>query len=244
MTFAHPGAWLAALLLMCCGAVRGETIQAVTEDSMHAYMDGDRVSGPATSVVESTLKAANLEYNLALYPWARAYDIALQQPNVLIYLILRTPEREPLFKWVAEVKRNEPYLYKLRQRQDIQVHNLDDAKQYSIGVVRDDVRQTYLKHKGFTKLVVAPQNRNNMKQLFNGQIDLLPALELDAMRLSKETGGDFADLERVMLLKDLTTGLYLAYSNSTDDAIVERTRAAFAQLRSAGEITRLMGKSQ
>lgn len=240
MTFAHRGAWLTAVLLMFCGAVRAETIQAVTEDSLHAFLDGDKVSGPATAVVENTLQAAGLDYHLALYPWARAYDMALQQPNVLIYLILRTPERESLFKWVGEVKRYEPYLYKLKQRQDIQINSLEDAKRYPIGVVRDDVRHAYFKAQGFSKLFVASQNRDTMKQLLNGQIDLLPLIEGDAMRLSKEAGGDFASLEQVMPLADLTTGLYLAYSNSTDDAIVERTRNAFEQLRSTGEVARLM----
>ncbi|MFP6849812.1 MAG: transporter substrate-binding domain-containing protein [Pseudomonas sp.] len=238
------GAWLAALLMLLCSAVRAETIQAVTEDSLHAFMDGDKVSGPATAVVERTLNAAGLEYQLALYPWARAYDMALQQPNVLIYLILRTPEREQLFKWVGEVKPYKAYLYKLRQRQDIQVNSLEDAKRYSIGVVRDDVRHAYLKSQGFTKLFVAPQNHNNMRQLLNGQIDLLPLLEGDAKRLSKEAGADFTSLEQVMPLDGLITGLYLAYSNATEDAIVERTRRAFEQLRSSGEIVRLMENSQ
>ena len=41
--------------------------------------------------MEKTLQAAQLrDYQIRLYPWARAYDMALKEPNVLIFLIART----------------------------------------------------------------------------------------------------------------------------------------------------------
>lgn len=232
-------AWLAALLLAPALA-SAETIRAVTEDSVYAFVQDNKVAGPATAVVEATLHEAGLDYQLALYPWARAYDLAQQQPNVLIYLIARTPERESSFKWAAKVVDYEAYLYKLKAREDVQVQQLEDAKRYLIGVVRDDMRQQYLQNRGFTKLSVAAQNSDNMRRLFNRQIELLPLVEGDARRLSREVGGDIADLQRTARLDDLTVGLYLAYSTSTEDAIVERTQAAFERLRLNGEIARLM----
>lgn len=232
-------AWLIPLLLTSTLAP-AETIRAVTEESLYAFMQKDRVAGPATAVVEATLQEAGMDYQLALYPWARAYDLALQQPNVLIYLIARTEERENAFKWAAKVLDYDAYLYKLKAREDVQVHELDDAKRYLIGVVRDDMRQQYLQKRGFTKLSVAARNSDNMRRLFNRQIELLPLTEGDARRLSREVGGDAEALQRTVRLSDLSIGLYLAYSAGTDDAIVERTRAAFERLRASGEIERLM----
>lgn len=232
-------ALLSALLLIPTLSP-AETIRAVTEDSLNAFMQAGKVAGPATAVVEATLQEAGLDYRLALYPWARAYDLALQQPNVLIYLIARTPERESAFKWAAKVIDYEAYLYKLKAREDVQVQQLQDAKRYLIGVVRDDMRQQYLQERGFTKLSVAARNHDNMRRLFHGQIELLPLTEGDARRLSQEVGGDFAELQRTVRLSELTIGMYLAYSTGTDDAIVERTRAAFEHLRRNGEIERLL----
>ncbi|MGP0173913.1 substrate-binding periplasmic protein [Pseudomonas sp. NCHU5208] len=232
-------AWLTALLLAPALA-SADTIRAVTEDSLYAFVQDDKVAGPATAVVEATLHEAGLDYQLALYPWARAYDLALQQPNVLIYLIARTPERESSFKWAAKVLDYDAYLYKLKAREDVQVQELDDARGYLIGVVRDDMRQQYLQSRGFTKLSVAARNNENMRRLFNRQIELLPLTEGDARRLSREAGHDASELQRTARLAELSSGLYLAYSASTDDAIVERTRAAFERLLLNGEITRLM----
>lgn len=235
-------AWLITLLLTPPLA-SAETIRAVTEDSLYAFIEDGEVTGPATAVVKATLQKAELEYRLALYPWARAYDLALQQPNVLIYLIARTPERENAFKWAAKVVDYNAHLYKLKAREDVQVQSLEDAKRYLIGVVRDDMRQQYLQNRGFTKLSVAARNSDNMRRLFNRQIELLPLTEGDARRLSRETGNDFGALEQAMQLSELSIGLYLAYSINTDDAIVERTRSAFEQLRASGEIERLMSST-
>src|SRR3990167_4825058 len=79
-----------------------QTIRAVTETTPYTYQKGERVVGTATEVVEKTLQAAGqTDYQVRLYPWARAYDMALKEPNVLIFLIARTPVRESQFKWAG-----------------------------------------------------------------------------------------------------------------------------------------------
>ena len=237
----RPTTCFALLLALLCGNGQAESIQAVTEDTAYSYLQDGQVGGPASQVVEAMLQRAGLnDYSLALYPWARAYDMALQQPNVLIYLIARTPEREPLFKWIGEVTRFEYHFYKLRGQPDIQLHSLADAKHYSIGVLRDDVRHQYLQAEGFTKLVVAAHNRDNFRRLLNRQVQLVPMPERDAMLLSAEAGVDYASLERIYTLDALSSGLYVAYSNATADAIVTRSRAAFDSLKNEGLVTRLL----
>ena len=236
-----PTTCFVLLLALLCGNGHAESIKAVTEDTSYSYLQDGQVGGPASQVVEAMLQRAGLnDYSLALYPWARAYDMALQQPNVLIYLIARTPEREPLFKWLGEVTRIEYHVYKLRGQPDIQLRTLADAKNYSIGVLRDDVRHQYLQAEGFTKLVVSAHNRDNFQRLLNRQVQLVPMPERDAILLCAEAGVDFARLERVYTLDAFTTGLYMAYSHSTADAIVARSRAAFDSLKAEGLLTRLM----
>ncbi|MCG4454482.1 ABC transporter substrate-binding protein [Pseudomonas sp. MMS21-TM103] len=237
----RPTIWFALLLAMTCASSQAESIKAVTEKTSYSYLQEGQVAGPAGRVVEAMLQRAGLnDYSLTLYPWARAYDMALQQPNVLIYLIARTPEREPLFKWVGEVTHIDYHFYKLRGQPDIRVHSLTDAKHYSIGVLRADVRQQYLQAEGFTKLVSAADNRENFKRLLNRQVLLVPMSERDAMLLCAEAGVDFASLERIYTLDALSSGLYMAYSNSTDDETVTRSRAAFASLKAEGLLTKLM----
>jgi polar amino acid transport system substrate-binding protein len=226
------------------GAVaHGASITAVTETSAYTFLTGERVAGPATEVVEKTLQTAGLtDYQLKLYPWARAYDMALKEPGVLIYLIARTPVREQQFQWAGEIMTIQYHLYRLRERTDIHVKTLADAKNYTIGVMRDDVRQQYLQTKGFYRLTVSAQAIDSFNKLIKHQVDLLPLAEADTSGLCLQAHFDCAGLERVLTLDETTVGLYMAYSTSTEASIVQRTRVAFDKLKADGTVRRIMEK--
>lgn len=229
----------------CCTltSLSAQTIQAVTEDAPpYTYVEHGKVTGPVTEVVEQSLQRAGFkDYRVSLYPWARAYDLAQKQPHVLIFLIARTPAREAQFHWTGEIMKIEYHLYRWRGR-SVEVPQLDAARAYSIGVMRDDVRQQYLQSKGFTKLVVSSQPLDNFRKLVNGQVDLVPLTAGEVPSLCKEAAVDCAQLERVLTLHEASTGLYMAYSRPTPPEVVERTRKAFEQLQTEGTVKRLLTK--
>lgn len=234
---------LTALALLAAAGLPApaETIKAVTEESSYTYVRDGKVAGPATEIVEATLKRAGLtDHRLALYPWARAYDMAQREPNTLIYLIARTPAREAQFRWAGEFMRIEYHLYKLRSRKDVVVRSLQDAKAYTVGVMRDDVRHQYLQSRGFDKLVVSARNSDSVRMLLDGRVQLLPLPDTDMVRFSREANIDPAALEKVHTLGELTTGIYMAYSLGTPEQTVARTRQAFEQLKGEGFVDRMM----
>lgn len=224
-----------------CNPAVGQTLQVVTESTPYSFVRDGRVTGAATEVVERTLLRAGLpDFQVHVYPWARAYDMARNEPNVLIFLIARTPARESQFKWVGEFMKMEYHLYKLKGNTEVVVRKLADAKAYAMGVTRDDLRHQYLQAKGFTKLVVSGQNIDNFRRLVNGQVQLIPLPEHDKTSLCEDLKFDCSRLEKVLTLDELSAGLYLAASTATPDATVERARAAFAQLKADGTVRRLM----
>lgn len=238
-------AWHGLLLssVLVAGGVQAQAIRAVTETTPYTFQKGDRVEGSATEVVEKTLQAAGFtDYQVKLYPWARAYDMALKEPGVLIYLIARTAAREQQFKWAGEIMKIQYHLYRLRDRTDISVKTLADAKNYTIGVMREDVRQQYLQSKGFQRLAVSAQWIDNFNKLIKRQVDLVPLTQDDASSLCAEAHFDCAGLERVLTLDEASTGLYMAYSASTADSTVQRTRTAFDKLKADGTVRRIMEK--
>lgn len=234
---------LALAFVMVSTIAHGQSIRVVTETSPYSYQKGDRVEGPATEVVEKTLLAAGLQdYQVRLYPWARAYDMALKEPDVLIYLIARTAARESQFKWAGEIMKIQYFLYRLRERTQIRVKSLADARNYSIGVMRDDVRQQYLQSKGFQRLVVSAQWIDNFNKLIKRQVDMVPLTEDDATSLCAQAHFDCAGLEMVFPLDEMSTGLYMAYSNATADATVQRTRVAFDKLKADGTVRKILDR--
>ncbi|MEH3021945.1 MAG: transporter substrate-binding domain-containing protein [Pseudomonas oryzihabitans] len=238
-----PLAVLAMLALLGRGA-EAAMVRAVTEETSFTWSVDGRVGGPATAVVERTLALAGIaDYRLELYPWARAYDLAMREPGVLIYLIARTPAREAQFQWVGEVMRLRYYFYRLASRDEVRIERLDDARAYRLGVMRDDVRHQYLQTLGFPRLVVSGQQKDNFSRLLNGQVDAVLLPELDASHFCQDAGSACPGLRRLAALEDLDTPLYMAFSPTTPAALVERLRAAFAQLESSGELTRLLEQS-
>ena len=51
---------------------------------------------------------------------------------------------------------------------------------------RDDVRQQYLRSKGFERLVVSAQPLDNFRKLLRGQVDLVPLTTDDAGLLCQQ----------------------------------------------------------
>lgn len=236
-------ALILALGLIWFGSAGADSIEVVTEDSSYTYVENGKIAGPATEVVEETLKRAAIQgYHLALYPWARAYNIATQKPNVLIYPIVRTPEREALFHWVGELATVPIFLYKFRDEENIQVSNLDAAKAYTIGVVRDDSRESYLHSHGFQKLVISADNGENFRLFSSHQVQMIPMPERDARSFCKESQIPFERLEIAFPLRDMERGIYMAYSLGTSEELVSRTSHAFTSVVESGELRRAMGQ--
>ena len=203
------------MLTLGASAAHAQAIDAVTETTPYTYVANGKVVGTATQVVELTLQRAGLaDYQVHLYPWARAYDLALKEPNVLIFLIARTPAREQQFHWAGEIMKIQYHLYRLKSK-PLDISSLESAKAYTIGVMRDDVRQQYLRSKGFERLVVSAQSLDNFQKLLRGQVDLVPLTTDDSISLCQQTGTDCADLVRVFTLDEASTGLYMAYNLQT-----------------------------
>ncbi|MEJ6001448.1 substrate-binding periplasmic protein [Paucibacter soli] len=232
---------VALLLALAAGAGAAQPTAAplhlVTETSAFAYAEGGRVGGPATAHLETLLRSAGIDdYRIDIYPWARAYDLALKQPNVLIYLIARTPEREQQFKWIGAFIEQDYDFYRLRSRHDIAVGQLADARRYSVGVVRDDVRHQFLRAQGFTRLLLAAQSAETVRHLLNQRVDLVLLTETDLMLLCRQSQLDCAQLQKLHRLAELRTPLYAAFSRSTPDELVQRVRRAFDSLKAEGKL--------
>jgi polar amino acid transport system substrate-binding protein len=231
---------LAALACLSLQAVAGGAIQIVTEELPPYNMTQDgRLTGMSTEVVQAVLEELGEQASIQSMPWARAYDIALNAENVLIYSIARTAQREKLFKWVGVVAPMHWYLYSLPQR-NIQLKQLDDARPYQIGTVQEDAGEQYLVAQGFTvgkNLQSSNKYAHNYEKLTLGRIDLWVANDLNARYLVRQAGDEPAKvLIPTLSLPDLGSGdgLNMAFSRQTPDATVERFRKGLKAIRDNG----------
>lgn len=234
-------ACLAVLASCTFGAhATGAELRVVTEELPPYNMtQGGQVTGMSTEVVQAVMKEVGLQAPIKSMPWARAYDIALNEENVLIYSITRTPQREKLFKWVGVIAPTHWYLFSLPGR-NLPIKQLQDARKYQTATVNEDAGEQYLVGKGFVlgkNLQSSNKYEFNYEKLKLGRVDLWISNELNALYLSRQAGDNpETSLVRVLALPDLThdDGLSMAFSLKTPDATVERFRKGLETIRRNG----------
>jgi len=236
---------LAAMLApMLLSSVYAQVVTVVTEEyPPYNFQDpsSKKITGMATEVVQEVLKRAKIENKLDIYPWARAYTMAQEAPNVLIYSIGRNEKREGLFKWVGIIAPYDVFLYRLKSRPEVKAASLAEVKKFKIGAVREDVRAQYLEKAGITADLVTSDSLNT-KKLASERIDMFPIDELAMVSLYKREGMDVNSVAKVMKLEELSAGLYMAFSHQTDDALVKKVQAALEQVKSDGTFEKIRTK--
>lgn len=232
---------LLAVWLVASGVQAAEPKLTVLTEELPPYnmtVDGT-LTGMSTEVVRAVLDEAGVEANFQSLPWARAYDIALNTENILIYSIARTPRREGLFRWIGAVAPTQWHLFSLPGR-TFDLKSLDDARRYQIATVKADVGEQYLVAHGFElgrNLQSSNRYEHNYDKLKAGRVDLWISNDLNAHYLVRQGSGNPADSAVPQLaLQDLggPDGLYMALSVRSSPALAERLRQALERVRADG----------
>lgn len=236
--------WFFFLSVGLCYTAHATEIEIVTEEfPPYNYTQHGQITGISTEIVQAAFKEADINYTIAVYPWARAYKMALEEKNILIYSILRTPERENLLQWVGEIAPRKSFFYKLKKRKDIIINSLEDAKKYTIGGVRGDARVSYLNNNGFDIKEIVSNDELNIRKLFAERIELMICNELSFTHLVKSMGFSIDDFEKIFLLEEFSSGdFYMAFSLSTADELVVKLKTALDKIKDNGIYDRILTK--
>lgn len=242
---------LTVMILTLCAPYRAHaeatTLRILTEEfPPYNYTEAGEITGFSTAVVHAVLDEIGMRGEIQSMPWVRAYETAQNSEGVLIYSIGRNPQREHLFKWVGVIAPVQHYLYSLRER-NLKFNNLDEARQYQIGAVTEDVGEQYLLSKGFLKgknLQSSVKYETNYEKLKLGRVDLWVMTELVAAYLAREAGDDPAQvLSPSYAIDDLVgDGYYMAFGTKTSDALVERFRKGLETIKRNGTYDALTKK--
>ena len=242
------GVTVLLLASLCHVCLARAAITVVTEElpPYNMTLDG-KLTGIGTELVEAVMAEAGEAARIQSMPWARAYDTALNSPNVLIYSIARTPQREALFKWVGIIAPTRWFLFSLPGTK-FELKSLDDARKYQIATVKEDVGEQYLLQHGFEighNLQSSNKYAHNYEKLKAGRVDLWISNELNAHYLVRQASGNQNEFAVPQLnLGDLdgASGLYLAFSRNTPDELVERFRQALNRVHADGRYDAIAAK--
>jgi polar amino acid transport system substrate-binding protein len=224
---------LLAALLSISGAAHGDaplTLRLATEVSAPYSMREDgRVIGISTDMVREILDRSGVAYSIDVLPWKRAYTQALERQDGCVYSTTRTPEREPLFKWIGPIGEAD-WVLMARADRKLNLQTLDDARPYRIGTYNGDARDVYLRERGF-HVDPAPNDVTNPRKLMLGRIDLWAAS-------TRGSGSTLARLgyagKIVPVLVFNRIHVYLACNRAVPDDLVTRMNGAVEAMERDG----------
>ena len=191
------------------------------------------IDGISTLKVREVLESIGIDYEIRLVPWIRAFTIASDTPNTLIYSLFKTPERTATFEFLCPLTEQPQSiaLFRLTERNDINIRQLSDAKQYISGVIRGDFAVEYLVSQGFaesSQLLVSSDEHANIRQLFSHRVDLIVQSEAAMTFRLKQLG---LPRERVTKVLDSIDGNYhqpcLGINKKSDPQLIRALRSAF-----------------
>jgi diguanylate cyclase (GGDEF)-like protein/PAS domain S-box-containing protein len=203
------------------------------------YTTQGKITGISTEIVREILHRLDHSDNIEISSWSRAYRLLQKKDNIILYSTTRSPIREDLFKWVGPLVPNNTVFF-ARAASNISIKTLNDARKVGrIGVYKDDFGELLLKDKDFTNLRSIPDNRENLKDLINGKIDLWIINELTGNHFARQAGL-LHKIEKVFAIqKDF---MYLAFSKSTPDSVINKWQIVLDEIKADGTYAQIFSK--
>lgn len=144
------------------------------------------------------------------------------------------------FAWIVPLCSIEISLYKVKNRMDIAINQLSDAKAYLIGVERDQATENYLKKQGFkdNEHIVQVSNNNQLrKMILVNRLDLIIASDAYIEALKEQGDETTMNLIQEYSIKDLDKPLYLAANKNTNPALIQKLKKAYNSLLNSSEFS-------
>lgn len=213
----------------------------VTEEYPNSnYMEDGKLKGITVDALELMLinMGANTRRDqFRLLSWARAYDMALNQENTVIFSMAKTKSREPLFKWVGPVKSPRKlslFGNALSPAINDQPLTFINDQNLTVAVIKDDISEKILLEQGV--------NQSNIVWAASAKS---AALMLDANRVNYWAYSDSAYhvLTEIPLPPDSiialynfprTRGTYIGFHIDTPDELVKQFQKELDNLKEKG----------
>lgn len=226
--------WLLALLASVgCAFANEHPWRVVTEMAppFQSLVDG-KLTGRAAQRVEPVIRAAGIDADIEVLPWARAYEIALNRKNTLIFSMVRLTEREPLFQWIGFIEETRLSFISLAGNDVVFINNIDDARRYGLGAVRNDFNHRYLLSQGFVEkehFILRSNISELLDLMIKGRIEVMLVDMSFLSEILPNTGLTPEDIKIHLQPDNSVRDIYLAAHVDSNKEMVVRLRQLFNQ---------------
>jgi polar amino acid transport system substrate-binding protein len=205
------------------------------------YDENSILTGISIEIVEQIKSKIKSKDPIKIVPWSRGLKITKKKKNSALFSMLRTPDRENLFKWVGPLVEFSVVFFK-KKGSSIELKSVEDAKKVNkIGVTKNVGNHEMLMAKGFKNLDVLQSgaDEKNIKKLVKGRIDLWPSTYFGGLYNSKKLGYE-GMIEPIPAFPVFQGYLYLVFNLDTDDKIISRWQVALDDLKLNGTFDKIV----
>ena len=224
-----------------------EITEIVTEHfPPYQIQKGDGVEGISIDIVNKLHKRLHIEKPINVYPWARAYKIALSKPNTLIFSMTYTQQRRGLFQWIGFLPiLDEISFWTLNSVKREGPLNWANVQGLTSAIPRQDSNLPLLLSKGLiinSNLYLVNSFEQAIDMLVKERVDYIVAGKSSLRYQILTLGYSLAEFN-VEPTRTLTKQrLGFAFNLESEQALVEKYRVAFKAMEKDGSLNDIMTK--
>lgn len=167
------GAALAGLPDAYAAAAPPEPIRISTSDLPPYAMPGTAgPSGAMAEVVAELLRRTGLPAHIDFVPWQRAIYLSTNLSRSAIFPLIRSPQREQRYRWLAQLY-HEEFLFIGLEGSRFDVGQPASGKERRIGVLRGSLSTVTLRENGYRNIVEAATIDEGARFLQRGIVDVI-----------------------------------------------------------------------
>lgn len=225
---------LAVAMLICAQA--NAELRILTEPGPPtAFMKDGELHGFGVDVVRQLITRTGGHAQIEMMPWTRAYTIAQREPDIGLFAMVRTPDREKRFQWVGPLLHGKVRFYSLKSN-GLQVNTLEDvAASGPLAVPKQWYSYEVLKDQGLNNVYGVPTPKTMVTMFRHGRVNLIMLEDILLGDMLAPAGLKPADVQPQMVFME--SSYYIAFSLDTDPAIVATWQNELAEMRRDGSFS-------
>ncbi len=138
--------------LYCAQAITANNLVYLSENfPPHNFIKDNNLKGASVEILELIWKkmgASKTRDDIEIMPWARGIKRLENESNTVLFGMGYSQERANKFHWVGPYYTHSLALISKKSKQ-LKINRIEDAKQFYIGVVREDMGHQILLKRGF-----------------------------------------------------------------------------------------------
>ena len=209
-------------------------LQYLTEEwAPFNYLENGTPAGIGVEMLDAVFR--NLGVNrsrsdIRIVPLSDAFHQAQGNTGTVVFSIVRTPEREPLYQWAGPFTKSSFVVFAPVSR-NITIASPADLNRYRIGAVRDSIENTLLTGRGVevSHIVNDMLPEDLLRKLEGGEIDLWATGDLTGRYEMQKAGVNPDAYEIVYTLSE--NDFYFIFSRDVPETLVSAFQQALGTVR-------------